>query len=95
MAWRGWLFLISALAAAGASAFAAKQETPEKGAATLFPTETEAEQKCGSDLVVWIDPATRIYYYRGQDLYGSTKTGGFACRKDAARHGIRPNRTGR
>ncbi len=95
MAWHRPLLLISALAAAGAPAFAAKHETPEKGEATLFASEAEAEQKCGSDLVVWINPATRIYYYRGQDLYGSTKTGGYACRKDAARHGIRPNRTGR
>ncbi len=94
MAWRRCLFLIPALAAAGAPAFAAKQEKAQ-GEATLFASEAEAEQKCGSDLVVWIDPAARIYYYRGQDLYGSTKTGGYACRKDAARHAIRPNRSGK
>ena len=82
------LLMLTLLAMAGA-ALAATAEAP------LFASEAEAEQHCPTDLVVWVDAATRIYYYRGQNLYGSTKTGGFACRKELIGHGYRPNRTGR
>ena len=77
------------LAAAAGPALAAK------GEAQLFASESEAQRHCAAEIVVWVDAATRIYYYRGQNLYGSTKTGGYACRKDLAGHGYRPNRTGR
>jgi hypothetical protein len=83
------LFLVLTLMTMGQAALAARTEAP------LFASEAEAEQHCPSDLVVWVDAATRIYYYRGQNLYGSTKTGGYACRKDLIGHGYRPNRTGR
>ena len=83
------LLLVLTLIAMAGAALAAKAEAP------LFASEAEAEQHCPSDLVVWVDAATRIYYYRGQNRYGSTKTGGYACRKDLIGHGYRPNRTGR
>ena len=82
------LLMLSLLAMAGA-ALAATAEAP------LFASEAEAEQHCPTDIIVWVDAATRVYYYRGQNLYGSTKTGGYACRKDLVGHGYRPNRTGR
>ena len=66
-----------------------------KGEVPLFPSEHEAEQNCPADLVVWVDPAKHIFYYRGQRWYGSTPTGGYACRKEAEKHGFRPNRTGK
>ncbi|HUC66422.1 MAG TPA: hypothetical protein VMA53_13375 [Stellaceae bacterium] len=81
--------LILILPALAGAALAATSEAP------LFASEAAAEQHCPTDLVVWVDPATRIYYYRGQNRYGSTKTGGYACRKDLIGHGYRPNRTGR
>jgi hypothetical protein len=83
------LFLMLSLLVPAGTALAAQTE------ATLFTSEAEAEQHCPTDLVVWVDAATRIYYYRGQNRYGSTKTGGYACRKELVGHGYRPNRTGR
>jgi hypothetical protein len=83
------LLLILTLLALAGTALAAQAEAP------LFASEAEAEQHCPTDLVVWVDAATRVYYYRGQNLYGSTKTGGYACRKDLIGHGYRPNRSGR
>jgi hypothetical protein len=47
-----------------------------------FPTAQEAQQHCPDDLVVWLDPATRTYHYRGQRWYGSTKNGAYVCRND-------------
>jgi hypothetical protein len=83
------LLLMLSLLATARAVLAAQTE------ATLFTSEAEAEQHCPTDLVVWVDAATRVYYYRGQNLYGSTKTGGYACRKDLIGHGYRPNRSGR
>jgi hypothetical protein len=54
-----------------------------------FPTEKEAEQHCSGDLVVWLDPASRIYYFRGQQRYGSTKGGAYVCRDAAKGAGMR------
>lgn len=89
MARRASFPLVLALIVLGGPALAAKDEVQ------LFSTEEEAERHCPSDIVVWVDTATRIYHYRGQDHYGSTKTGGYACRKDLAGSGYRPNRTGK
>ena len=83
------LLLVLTLIAMAGAALAAKAEAP------LFASEAEAEQHFPSDLVNWIDKSTSIYYNRGQNLYGSTKIGGYACRKDLIGHGYRPNRTGR
>ena len=54
-----------------------------------FPTQKEAEQHCPGDLVVWLDPASRIYYYRGQQRYGATKGGAYVCRDEAKGGGMR------
>lgn len=80
---------VPVLIVAGAAAPAAKDEAP------LFPSEQEAEQSCPSDIVVWVDTKTRIYYFRGQQWYASTKSGGFACKREADQRGYRRNRTGK
>lgn len=56
---------------------------------TNFPTQKEAEQHCPGDLVVWLDPASRIYYFRGQQRYGATKGGAYVCRDEAKGGGMR------
>ena len=60
-----------------------------------FPTRAAAEEHCPSQVVVWVDLETRIFYYRGQDRYGSTKSGAYMCERDVKGGGYRPNRTGR
>ena len=54
-----------------------------------FATEKEAEQHCPGDLVVWLDAASRIYYFRGQQRYGATKGGAYICRNEAKGAGMR------
>ncbi|HLZ65351.1 MAG TPA: hypothetical protein VKQ29_03915 [Aliidongia sp.] len=78
------VFLPFATAASGAFAEGAQ-----------YPTRAAAEEHCPGEVVVWVDLQTRIYYYRGQDRYGSTKTGAYLCQRDIKGAGFRPNRTGR
>jgi hypothetical protein len=66
-----------------------------KGEPELFPSEAEAERRCPGDLVVWVDPATHTYHFRGQRWYGSTEKGGYACRKEAEAQGYHRNRSGK
>ena len=60
-----------------------------------FHAEREAQEHCPSDLVVWLDPPTRTYYYRGQARYGATKGGSYVCRTEADHVGMRRSRSGR
>ncbi|HEV2677975.1 MAG TPA: hypothetical protein VGV37_25815 [Aliidongia sp.] len=60
-----------------------------------YPTRPAAEEHCPGEVVVWVDLGTRVYYYRGQDNYGATKTGAYACQRDVKAAGFRPNRSGR
>jgi hypothetical protein len=53
-----------------------------------FRTEHAAQDNCPSDIVIWVDPPSRTYYYRERDRCGSTKGGAFACRADANRAGL-------
>ena len=68
--------------------------TPHATVAT-FQTEGEAQEHCPNNLVVWLDPPTKTYYYRGQARYGATKGGSFACRTEADHVGMRRSRSGR
>jgi hypothetical protein len=54
-----------------------------------FATEKQAEQHCPGDLVVWLDPPSRTYYFRGQQRYGATKGGAYVCRDEAKGGGMR------
>jgi hypothetical protein len=60
-----------------------------------FPNRADAEAHCPGEVVVWVDLTTRIFYYRGQDRYASTKSGAYLCERDVKGSGYRPNRTGR
>lgn len=60
-----------------------------------FPTRSAAEDHCPGQVVVWVDLQTKIFYYRGQDRYASSKSGAYLCERDIKGLGYRPNRTGR
>jgi len=66
-----------------------------KGEPELYPSEAEAERRCPGDLVVWVDPATRTYHFRGLRESGSTEKGGYACKKAAEAQGYRRNPSGK
>lgn len=59
-----------------------------------FPSETQAQHHCPSDVVVWLNLPTMIWHSRGQRWYGATKNGAFVCRADAAAEGARGSRNG-
>jgi hypothetical protein len=61
---------------------------------TTFPTETEAQQHCPKDVVVWLNLPTMIWHYKGMRWYGITKHGAYACEKEAGAAGARPTRNG-
>lgn len=58
-----------------------------------FRTEEQAQAHCPKDTVVWIDPQSAMYYFKGQGPYGSSAAGRYACRGEAdlsGMHGV-PN----
>jgi hypothetical protein len=59
-----------------------------------FPNETEAQQHCPKDIVVWLNFPTMIWHYKGQRWYANTKYGAFACEKEAGAVGGRGTRNG-
>lgn len=56
---------------------------------TLTPYKTISSAACSPDRTVWIDPATKTYYIKGDALYGKTKPGGYNCQKTAEAAGYR------
>jgi hypothetical protein len=59
-----------------------------------FTTETEAQQHCPKDVVVWLNIPTMIWHYKGQRWYANTIHGAYACEKEAGPAGARPTRNG-
>src|ERR1700730_12368249 len=66
---------------------------PPTAPPTTLPTEKEAQLRCPDDLVVWLDLPSRVYHYRGQQRYGATTGGAYACRNEAKGAGMRATRT--
>lgn len=58
---------------------------------TLYKTVGSAA--CSDDVTVWINPAAKTYYIKGDKLYGKTKPGGYNCRKQAEAAGYRASRS--
>lgn len=63
-------------------------------ALTTFDTEEYAQQHCPKDTVVWLNLPTMIWHYKGERWYGRTKSGAYACEKEAAASGARGTRNG-
>jgi hypothetical protein len=61
---------------------------------TTFTTETEAQQHCPKDVVVWLNPPTMIWHYKGQRWYANTIHGAYACEKEAGAAGARGTKNG-
>jgi predicted membrane-bound mannosyltransferase len=68
-----------------ASTIVGAQETPRR--ITLYKTASAAA--CAGDETVWVDPAGRVYYVKGDKLYGKTKGGGYNCRTSVEAAGYR------
>jgi hypothetical protein len=47
-----------------------------------------AKTKCGADPVVWVNQS-KVFHFAGYRWYGTTKSGAFACEKDAVAAGDR------
>ncbi len=56
---------------------------PAIAATALYATEASAQQSCGSDEVVWVDLDRGRFYHKGQDNFGKSNNGGYACLKPA------------
>jgi hypothetical protein len=59
-----------------------------------FTSETQAQQHCPKDTVVWLNLPSMIWHYKGQRWYGNTIHGAYVCEKEAATAGARATRNG-
>jgi len=62
---------------------------------SLFQSDSQAQQHCLNDTVVWLDTRKRVFYVEGQRLYAQGRTGAFVCQKEARRNGSRRSLFGR
>ena len=75
------LLITATLALALGSAFAAAP------AVRTFTSEEAAQVQCPLDKVVWLEPKTHRYYFRGSRHYANSGTGGFACLEEVKKAG--------
>lgn len=81
------LLLASLVALAPAAALA--DQAPEKPAAKVTLYKTASSAACSGDVAVWVDPDARLYYLKGDKLFGKTRHGGYNCRKQVEAAGYR------
>jgi hypothetical protein len=55
---------------------------------TAFRTEEQAQTHCPKDIVVWLDPQSGLYYFKGNGSYGRSNAGRYACRGEADAAGM-------
>ena len=55
---------------------------------TAFRTEEQAQAHCPKDIVVWLDPQSGLYYFKGNGSYGRSNAGRYACRAEADAAGM-------
>src|SRR5437588_10732858 len=63
------------------------RQAPLPTPSNQFASEAEAKQRCGSDMVVWVNLSSHIYHYAGYKDYGKTKRGAYMCKAEAERAG--------
>jgi hypothetical protein len=63
----------------------AKSEAPIEG---QYTAEADAKQKCGAELVVWVNSSTKVYHFAGNRSYGKTSRGAYMCRNQADKTGF-------
>src|SRR5207245_10451062 len=55
---------------------------------TAFRTEEQAQTHCLKDTVVWLDPQSGLYYFKGHGSFGRSNAGRYACRSEADAAGM-------
>jgi hypothetical protein len=58
-----------------------------------FTTAAEAQTRCPSDKVVWVNTKSHVYHYAGTRSYGTTKQGAYMCEADATAAGDRASKS--
>ena len=88
------VFFVAAVVAPAVSAYqtqnssSSSSSTGNKGLQS-FSTEQLAKQHCPTDTVVWLNHQTGVYHFKGDHWYGNTKSGAYACQKEADKAGDR------
>jgi hypothetical protein len=80
-------FLVASFVALAPAAVLA--QAPEKPAAKVTLYKTASSAACSGDVAVWVDPDARLYYLKGDKLFGKTRHGGYNCRKQVEAAGYR------
>jgi hypothetical protein len=58
-----------------------------------FTTAAEAQSRCPSDKVVWVNTKSHVYHFAGTRSYGTTKQGAYMCEADASAAGDRASKS--
>lgn len=88
-----WLGLSGGIVMAlflGAPAPGAAGHLPE--IAARFQFEQQARNHCPGEAIVWVDARSQTYDAGTDRFYGRTRTGAFACRRDAETAGYHASR---
>jgi hypothetical protein len=56
----------------------------------LFRIQQLARQRCPLDVMVWVDPRSRVYLLPGQKGYAIGTNAAYGCEHEADNAGIRP-----
>jgi hypothetical protein len=84
---------IVVLIASVVSSYGTLAQSPTMSLAT-FPSEQVARQHCPADTVVWLNLPSGVYHFKGERWYGNTKSGAYACQREADHAGDRATRNG-
>ena len=60
--------------------------------ANQFQAAAQAQARCPSGLVVWVNTKSGVYHFSGAKNYGNTKAGAYMCESDAAAAGDRASK---
>ena len=61
----------------------------EKPTYTPLAAEAVVQATCPNDTIVWLNPTSHIYHFRGTASFGTTKKGAFLCETAAKTEGDR------
>jgi hypothetical protein len=53
-----------------------------------FKTEKAAQRHCPADTVVWVNTSSANYHFKGDQWYGRTQRGSYACKVEADKDGL-------
>ena len=54
-----------------------------------YDSEEKAHIHCPMDKIVWVNPRTRLWYTRDSKHYANDRYGGFACKEEATKAGMK------